>query len=209
MRKSAILSLNNRRLFYTIKKNNILILLALCYLVGILLGVFCLKGLSSLEAIAAYDFDKYCAARISGGFFSIFLKSLFSYIPLALIIFLLGTSIAGVAVVPFAVGYCGFRYGVMAAYLYKTHLLQGIAFNALLVIPCVIFTLFCYVLSAREAIGFSVRLIKLSLPKGQAANLYNDFRYYCKRFCLILLLLVCAAIVDAVLSLSFLKLFNL
>lgn len=208
MRKSAILSFNNRKLFYAVKKNNILILLALCYLVGILLGVFCLKNLTAIQNIALGDFDKYYQSRLESNFFNILLRSFFSYLPLGFVIFLLGTSIAGVAVVPFAVCYCGFDYGVMSALLYRNHLLQGIAFNALLVIPCVIFSLFSYLFCAREAIGFSVRLIKLSLPNGQAANLYNDFRFYCRKFLVIILLLLAGAIVDAVLSLSFIKFFN-
>lgn len=209
MRKSAVLTFNNRRIVDTLKKNNVLIILSVCYILGLLLGVLCLKNVEAIFEIAVANFSKYYSVRITEKFFGVFIHSFSAYLPFAFLLFLSGTSIAGMALVPIAVCYCGFDYGIFSAFLYKNFLLQGIAINALLVIPCTLFAVFGYLLSAREAMRFSSRLVKISLPRGQAANIYNDFRIYWKRFVLILLLFIAASLLDTILSISFLKLFNL
>lgn len=208
MKRATIVNLNKSKFVNVISKNNIVIIMAIFYALGILFGVLWLKNSQSILEIARQSFSDYLAARENKGMFSVFLSSFMGTLPIALLLFLCGTSIVGIVLTPLAVCYRGFEYGVLSGFLYTTFSLQGIAFNSLILIPCTILAVFGYIISGREALKFSLKLAKISMPKGQAANLYSDFKTYCKIFILILILFVFSALLDAIMSVSFLKFFN-
>lgn len=208
MKRSTIVNLNKSKFVDVISKNNIVIIMAFFYALGILFGVLWLKNSQSISKIAEQTFSDYLTVRAGKGMFSVFAASFAGSLPTALLLFLCGTSIVGIVLTPLAVCYRGFEYGILSGFLYITYSLQGIAFNSLILIPCTILAVFGYIVSGREALKFSLKLAKISLPKGQAANLYGDFKTYCKIFLLILLLFVLSALLDAIMSVSFLKFFS-
>ena len=63
--------------------------------------------------------------------------------------------------------YCGFDYGICTGYLYSNYLLQGIAFNSLILIPCTLISIFGYLLLSREAFYFSLQLLRLTMPNAK------------------------------------------
>ena len=208
MKRTTIVNLNKSKFVNVISKNNIVIIMTFFYVLGILLGVLWLKNSQGIFDIAKQSFSAYLSERSAKGLFSVFLSSFSSLLPVALLLFLCGTSIVGIVLTPLAVCYRGFEYGILSGFLYSTFSLQGIAFNSLILIPCTILAVFGYIISGREALKFSLKLARISMPKGQAANLYNDFKTYCKIFILILILFVFSALLDAIMSVSFLKFFN-
>ena len=86
-------------------------------------------------------------------------------------------------------------------------MLKGIAFNALLLIPTMLFCAIALFILGRNAFSFSLLLARISLPGGQAVNLYNFFQNYCKK--LIFILFILSAIIDAVMSVSFIRFFDI
>ena len=178
------------------------------YIIGLLIGVLSLTGgSSSLHEATKQTLDAYLTARTGKGFFSILLSSLIYQVPFVLIAFLCGTSLVGVALVPLIICYKGFTIGLLSAMLYATYSLKGITFMVLLVIPYTIVSVIALLLAARESIGFSLLLVRLSMPKGTATSIYNDFKNYCARYLFLLIVLLAAAIVDAILSLAFMRFF--
>ncbi len=208
MKRTAIINLRKTKFAGSFAENRLIIILMFVYVVGIAAGALFLRLSGTVYSIAQNSFNSFLLTRTDKDFFGIFITAFTSLLPAALILFLCGTSVVGVALSPIAVCYCGFNYGITAAYLYKQYLLQGIAFNSLILIPCTVLAVIGYLISGREAFIFSLRLVRISMPKGQAANMYDEFKRYCKKFSLIILLYVVSALADAVLSVSFLKYFS-
>lgn len=208
MKRTAIVNLTKLKWINTLSKNKLLISFAFIYVFGIFLGTLFLKNSSAVFNVATLNFEEYLDIRLNRGFFDIFLNSFISALPIALLIFLCGTSLIGIALTFFSLTYCGITYGITAAFLYSNHALIGIAYNSLILIPCTVLTALGFLLSGKEAFIFSLRLAKLTMPRGQIANVYSDFKNYCIKFALIVFILIGSAILDAVLTKSFIGYFN-
>ncbi len=208
MKNSAILNLNKTNFFAVFVKNRFLILLLLCYVLGIIFGVVCTKGSDAVFDIAKADFDNYLSVRQDTSFFNVFIDAFFSLLPICLVLFLCGTSVVGIVLIPIAVCYCGFDYGISTAYLYKQYLLQGIAFNSLILIPCTLIAIIGYILISREAFSFSYQLLRLTAPNNKSQNVYTGFKGYCRHFIMIIFIFIGSALADSLLNLAFLKFFN-
>lgn len=208
MRNSAILNLNRTKFFEVFIKNKFLILLLLCYVTGIVFGVVWLKGSDAVFDIAKADFENYLSVRHSSSFFNVFISAFFTALPICLILFLCGTSVVGIVLVPIAVCYCGFDYGICTSYLYKQYLLQGIAFNSLILIPCTLIAVIGYMLLSKEAFAFSYQLLRVTMPNNNNQNVYTGFKGYCRRFVVIIFIFIGSALADALLNLAFLNFFN-
>ena len=208
MRHTGIVNLSRSKFANTVLKNNVVIILAICFVVGIIVGVLAIGNSEALLNIAKSDFDSYLTLRRNSSFGNIFFSSFLSVLPYALLIFLCGTSIVGIALTPLSVMYRGFCYGLTAAYLYNTMSLQGIAFNSLILIPTTLIAVFGYLTCGREAVNFSINLAKISMPNGQAVSIYNDFRLYCKRSLIYFIFYIASALLDAIMCGSFIKFFN-
>lgn len=208
MRHSGIVNLSRSKFANTVLKNNVVIILAICFVIGIIIGVMVIGNNDTLLNIAKSDFESYLTIRRNGSFGNIFLSSFLNVLPYALLIFLCGTSIVGIALTPLSVMYRGFCYGLTAAYLYNAMSLQGIAFNSLIIIPTTLITVFGYLTCGREAFNFSINLAKISMPNGQAVSIYNDFRLYCKRSLIYFVFYIASALLDAIMCGSFIKFFN-
>ncbi len=208
MRRSTIVNLNTSRFLNTLKHNYLVIIFTVVFVLGIVFGAIWVSRNDTINSIASENFSGYMAVRNDSGVFKIFIASFFNLLPFALLIFLCGTSLVGIALTPIAVCYKGFQYGVMAGYLYKTFLLKGIAFNALMLIPCTIVAAMGLIVSGKLAFNFSYILAKVSIPRGQAVNLYSFFQNYCKQFSLTLLIFTLSAAIDAIMSAAFMNFFT-
>lgn len=208
MMHTKIINLRRTKFISSFSKNRLIIMLTAAYILGLFLGVLFLRQSNAVLNIAQNSFKGYVTIRTTKDFFGIMLKAFTDFLPTLLILFLSGTSVVGIALAPIGIGYCGFRYGITAGFLYKQYLIQGIAFNSLILIPCTVFSVIGYFIAAREALKFSFRLVRISLPKGQAANIYDDFKLYCIRFIIIILIFILSSAVDAAMSVLFLKYFS-
>ena len=208
MRHSGIVNLNKSNFFKTITKNNVVIFMALFYIIGIVVGVISLANSDAVLAFAAADFESFLNIRSGSEFTRIFISSFLGILPFALLVFICGTSLVGVALTPLALVFRGFEYGVLSGFLYKELSLQGIAFNSLILIPTTLVCVFGFLFAGKQAFNFSLHLARISMPKGQTTGVYNDFKTYCKHFLLSLIFFVIAALLDAVMCVSFIKFFE-
>lgn len=208
MRNSAILNLNRTKIFNVLSKNKFTFSILLCYVIGIVLGVVCLKNSQTVYNTAKSDFVNYLSVRYNLAFFNVFLNAFLAVLPFCLVIFLCGTSVVGVVLIPICVCYCGFEYGICTAYLYKQYLLQGIAFNSLILIPATLVSILGYILLSKEAFGFSVQLLRITMPNYNNVGVYSGFKGYTKRFLLLILIFIGSALADSLLNFAFLDFFN-
>ena len=209
MRKGTVLSLKNFRFAEFIAKNNILVILVLLFIAGIIFGIFSEQKISFISDYASSYLDGFISERTGASFFSVMLESFMSSCAVLLVIFASGTSMLGVLLVPFAAVLRAVLYGAVSAVLYSQYSVKGIAFNTVLIVPSALIFIFSLLLAARESVKFSAIILKISFPGTQAVNLSFDFKNYCGRYLFILLIALLSAIIDAVLSCSFIAGLNI
>jgi len=130
------------------------------------------------------------------------------YLIVYLAFFAAGASATGVVFVPLLCCCLGLYYGTLAAYSYTTFAIKGIAFNSVVVIPAALIYTLCILFAAKESFVFSSVILRLLLPKSKPVNAAGEFKYYSGKFILLSVFTLLAAIVDAVVSASFLKYFT-
>ncbi len=198
---------NKTSLFEVINQNNSLIFMAFSLLLGFLAGVLIFKtkntvsGYYSKEFILLYN-------KLNSGFMGAVLYSLLEQLPYAAAIFLSGTCMVGAVLVPSTLLIRGAVYGMMMAYAYFAHGLLGIVFSLLILIPAAVIASIGIILSAREALGFSLSLARLALPDAKKPRIEQDFNLYSLRQLFVLIFFVSAAFIQALMSVSFISFFN-
>lgn len=207
MRKGLIVNLKRLKLFDYVTLNKIFILLCVLFIAGITVGSVIYQKNTSIVEFSKNIFENYIKIH-NKSWISVLFASFSKYLIILLLYFLSGTSMLGVAIVPFLIFWQGIVCGNLSSYLYATYALKGIAFNAIILVPpSIIFTICCF-FAARESINFSLLLAKLTLPKSKPANIYTDFRKYCGKFIIFIIFLILTAVADLVLNLLFLHFFS-
>ena len=145
----------------------------------------------------------------SSNFFKITISSFFNSMLFIFLAFSFGGSIFGVFLVPVCVALKGVLYGGVTSFLYSQYGLQGIAFNAVLIIPPAFVFLFAFLFASLEALDFSLTVLKLTFPKSVSTNLYFKFKKYSMKYLVISLIVLLSGIFDALISTNFLTKFNI
>ncbi len=208
MRKSAIIRFNISRVFLRLKNNILDIVFLLFFVFGLIIGCFLVRDYEPIKKASEDYFSSFLSSRNSSSFITIAFKSILDSLPIFLFVFLSGTSLIGVVLIPLLIFFKGSLIGVYTGYIYSNYLLKGIAFNALFFIPVNIVLIFALILCSKTSFTYSSVLLKISMPKSYSVNLSSNFQNYYKRFSLSALLLLLSAIIDALMSSSFLGLFN-
>ncbi|MBQ0083840.1 MAG: hypothetical protein KBS52_03635 [Clostridiales bacterium] len=208
MKRVATINLRKAKFFEIFSENKFLMVITVIYFIGVLLGVIFLKKSSAVFSVAANSFSAFVKVRSGSDFFSVLLSAFTSFLPIVLILFLSGTSVVGVVLSPLTISYCGFAYGITAGYLYSNFTLKGIAFNSLILIPCTLIAVIGYFICSRAAFNLSLNLVRVTLPQSSGGNIYGDFKAYCRKFSIILLLFALSSLLNAIMSVSFFKYFD-
>lgn len=204
MQKGKVLSLKNFKLADFVARNNILTILVVLIAGGIAVGIFTQSKIQLLSEYSADYLERFIALRSGESFVSVALSSFMGSALVLLLLFAAGTSMLGVVLVPLLTAVRGMFFGGVSALLYSQYAVKGIAFNAVLIIPSAFVFVIALLLAARESMRFSVLIAKISLPGSPSVNLAFDFKNYCGRYLFIALIVLASALVDAVLSYSFL-----
>ena len=200
-------SKNKTSLLETINQNNSLIFIAFCLLLGILAGVLIFKTKNSDLEYYSSEF-KYIYSRLNSGFLPAATYSFLNQLPFAAAIFLSGTCMVGAVLVPAVVMVRGAIYGIIMGYAYNSFGLMGIVFNLLIFIPSAVIAALALILSSREALGFSLSLARLALPETKKPHIEQDFKLYCMRQLFVLMFFALSALVQALMSISFISFFE-
>lgn len=205
--KSSKIKTNKTSILEAINQNNSLIFMVFCLILGFLAGVLIFKaqntsvGYYSKEFINLYN-------KLNSGFLSAGFNSILDQLPFVAAIFLSGTCMVGAVLVPSALAIWGAVYGMAFAYAYFTYGLMGIVFGLLILIPAAVIAAVGMILSAREAVGFSLSLARLAFPETKKPRIEQDFKLYCMRQLFVLIFFVASAFVQALMSASFIGFFS-
>ena len=208
MRKGIIVNLKRFKVFDYVTLNKIFLVLCALFIAGIVVGSAVFTKNNWLSDKAEALFNHYINTHTDTTFLKKLCVCSASYILILFLYFLSGTSMLGVAVTPFITVWQGILFGAVSSYLYKSHGLSGIAFNAIILIPpAVIFTVCCF-FAARYAIGFSLMTARLTLPRSKPASLYINFKNYCVKYLIFIGISLICTTIEIILNLLFLKFFN-
>lgn len=210
MRKGTVLSLKSyNKIFDFIKVNHVLLILTLLFVSGFVTGIFITDKYETIEKWNASFLENFILSRSGKSFWGITIKSFFNSMLFIILSFACGTSVLGIVFVPLCVGVRGFLYGGTAALLYSKHLLRGVAFHTVLILPVAIIFIFGFLFAAREALNFSIMLTKLTLPQSMPMNISFQFKSYCIKYLFILIIIFVSAVADAILCGNFLTVFSI
>ena len=208
MKRSTVLNLRQIGITDFLNKNKIFLLMAITFAVGCIAASFIYPENKKLQGIISDYFLNFLSHRIDKKFFNVFISSFLELAFYMLVIFLGGSSMFGVVLIPFIVLIRGLYYGGFSALLYSEFALKGVAFNALVFIPpALIFTL-CIFFAAKESINFSLRLARISLSNSLPSNISVEFKNYSGKYILFLFVSLISALIDAGLSTSLMQFFN-
>lgn len=195
-----------KKIHFSLGQHQALLGLTLCLLLGVLAGALYYK----CHAASGFFNQSFAQYRqsLGGSFFKVLLDSVLRMLPYAAGVFLSGTCLAGMLLAPVITAVCGYNFGVLAGHLYAAYRLNGIMFHLLLICPWATLMSMALLLSAREAVGFSLSIARLAFPGRHTAMLDRDFKLYCTRQLFVLLCFSAAALLRTVLSCCFASFFS-
>ncbi len=174
------------------------IVLFLFFFAGLVLGAFAVRKNSSLLLDRLLSlFQNYSVVKAGQSAAVNFSNALFKQIILLLSTFCIGLCAVGMPflyLVPF--GY-GVGTGVVSAFLYKTYMLKGIGYCALILYPGVILTAAALVFACSVGAEMSRFLMNGLLAKDAAKE--ETFRQYCLKFLIAMGVAAGAALVETAL----------
>ncbi len=208
MNKGRVLNFSGIKLLEQLKNNAYFIICSTFLVIGIIFGLIFFDDIKSLSDLLAEFFADYLNSRENKSFLKIVFTSYFKQLFLFLIVFILGTTLFGVVTIPLTISFCGFFYGSAVAFLYSNFALKGVAFNAAIFLPTLILLLMFLIFASRQAMIFSLRIVKLTLPNSLCENLFFSFRDYALNYLFLTLGAITSALLDGLTSVTMLKFFE-
>ncbi len=179
------------------------------YLIGFTIGLvlICGKNKVFLDYIEE-TFELLYFQKNNESFFKLLILDYLKFLPLIFITYAFGTSIIGCVFIPSVSIFKGTYDGLLISYIYSFAGLSGMGFSALIIIPGNLVYVLLLILSTREAISFSDRILKNALPKGTKLNLFSDFKIYSIRNLIIGAISILGALINTSTTIIFIDYFG-
>lgn len=194
--------------FSNIKRNAAFLVFAILIALGVLLGVLSYTNFAPVQSEAKELFSAHYLLHNNVSFFKLAGQTLLNIIPIAFLAFVIGTSAVGCVLIPVLPLLLGFLFGIISAFIYDTQEIMGVVYNLLILLPPSLVAFFGLLLCCRESFGFSKLLAIMCVKGGKCFNLYLDFKNYSIRYLIILIFFIVYALVDASLTLLFIRFFK-
>ncbi len=210
MHKGTVVNLGQYKNIIVFLKNNwCLLTLTISFLIGVTFGIFSTQKNDVLLKFFENFAENFISLRLSKKLFDIFLNSLLINFSFLLLIYVFGTSVTGVTFAPILITIRGYLFGALAGIFYADYSLKGIALSTLILIPPTIVSVIFLIISAREAMNYSLAVIGLTLPTAKPKNLSCHFSMFTKRNLLLIIPLIIAALLDGWLSIKLFAFINI
>ncbi len=206
MKNSTVLDLKSIKAFAFLKNNYLLLLMCVFFILG--LGFANFSDAAFLKKIGLFFTDYFFKNHFGIEFFRLFFLTLAIYSVSLLMQFIFGVSLMGIVTVPLISAFHGLLYGAVSSQLYENFALKGVAFNLTVLLPSFLIFSAASVLAACESLSFSILLARSTLPNSRPVNFFIDFKNYCGKFLIFLLIIIFASLVDAIFSKTFLGFFD-
>lgn len=206
MKKTKVVHLGSSKLFTLIKENLIVVIFALIFILGVLIGCLVFRGGHLIkEADILSDF--FVTSKADSSFFNIFFTSFLLSFCFLFSIYLLGTSLLGLAFIPVVIFLRGLISGLFLCDLYTFGAINALVVNLLTVIPGTVISVLALISAACRCLNLSYSLGKLSLGDGQALQRI-DIKRYLINFAVLIFVTVIASLFEAFMSIAFKNFFN-
>ena len=197
MKKSGVVYLGNSKFIALVRENLIIVIFTLIFALGTLISTVFI-GSESLKNLSEGFLDLFLKNRISAGFFSQFLFSfVFSFV-FIFSAFIFGTSLLGMAFVPFIIFSRGIFSGLLLAALYTDFGLIGIAVNLLSVLPGTIVCVLALINVSSDSMNLSYQIGKTVIGNGQNIYKFNITRLL-KKYSLALIITAIGSLFEVIL----------
>lgn len=181
-----------------------LILLTALFTAGMAFGAVLVKSSANHEWLEKLLnlLQEYSIMRSSQSLFSTMCNSLFANLLFLAVAFIAGLCAMGLpflALLPFV---RGLGMGAVFGYLYSAKALAGVGYCLLILLPGAILSTATLLIGCREGITMSFDVFSVINGK-KTLDGYHNFRLYCIRFGILLALLACASLADALFAKAF------
>ncbi|MBE6729573.1 MAG: hypothetical protein E7568_05005 [Ruminococcaceae bacterium] len=207
MKSSGVVHLRNFKFISVLRDNIGIVVFTLLFTLGVLIGTLLFSSDFFIDE-ANSIVEIFSNLRSSGTYLKIFSATFVFSFAFLFAVFLFGTSLLGIAFVPFIVAIRGVFSGLLLSGIYTRYALDGITLNMLTLIPSTIICVLVLIKSATESLNFSYSLGKLAINEERRASSLN-IKYVIKRFCLYILITVIGCLFEALLAVVFKKFFVL
>ncbi len=192
-----------------IKKNKILVFLAIFLLFGIFFGAILMKLadeniIKFVNTLFLSDFKE----RLNKPLLEVFIASISSTFIFVLISFFMGLSMWGfilAPIIPFARGVC---IGLCEGYLYSAYGIKGICFHALIFLPGIFISSIAVLLMTREAMKISNCFSSSVFSNSNTGAISTSIKLYFIRSGCITIIILISSVIDLISSLMFSKFFS-
>lgn len=188
-------------------ENTLGIALSIAAIAGMIVGMLGIDSKYPLNSIGSgFLFGDNVAERLSRSFTEVFTSSLSSYFLMMLLIFLLGLSLWGFAVIPLVVAYKGYGIGFFSGYLTLAYGMKGFAIYALVILLGACISTLAIVISAVQAMRMSFNVFKLASPQSNVnKRLFSSIKRFTLRMSVLMIVLCVCALLDGLMNLLFSK----
>lgn len=190
-------------------KNCHIVLMAFLLVLGVLVGGILIRNDSLYDVFDLPKFfQNFIAARNSGGFSSVYVRSFLSSF-----LFLLGAYCSGFFVYGFIPSVLlpfvkGLGIGAVCGYVYQTFGLKGVAFAMLVVLPPAFLQGFLLMLACKASFRSSLSLAGFLIKGNNLIHPQQVFKAYNISFLILLLFAAGVALLDSILSNIFMGVFG-
>ena len=188
-------------LIEAVRSNLATVLLALCFLVGMVSGALITRNVdvSILDKVDFLFYSNFQERAFTAGFFCVLCHLLHFVLGLCWHVFFAAFRCWGVFAVPAILFFRGLGLGLTSGYLYATHGFHGVIFHFLVILPGAFVCCLALLLAGRESMRFSRRIT------GTAGS---GMKLYCLRYGAVLAMCFLAALLDLLTTVCFAGLFS-
>lgn len=207
-----VFSLSNSNVKQTvsfIKERKIEIIYGLFLCLGLILGAV-FSGKQTLDGLdLSVFFNNFLLSHRNGSFLNVFLNALSSGFLYILFCFFSGMFALGGLSNALIILFKGSSVGLLMGYSYLFYGLKGLAFAFIIILPGAFVACIAFILSCKESFLFSLNFFRLFTKQPTLKSVVQDFKLYCIKFVIYLILIILSALLDGILTYAFWGVFGL
>lgn len=203
---NAMVYKHKRNITTLLKSNILLIIISAVLLLGMMIGSFSVNICEDNNYYGISDYFKsYILFLNENDFFGVFLNSIFMFVLLIFINYILGLCVIGNFISIFIFFIFSFGVGSVSGFLYKIYSLNGVCFFSLIILPGLFLFTINYILSLKQSFCFSRELFKLVKSENSVSV---NFKSYSIKFLIHFILSLIICLINTFFSYTFCGMFE-
>ncbi len=203
-------STNFNKSYKVLAINKFFIFSSVLLLLGILAGTLSVGYINGgYEDMVLRTFDSFISLRQESNFLELFFISFFKEFCIISVVLFSSFGVIGIPVVPLMLVFRGFTSGVLSGVLYRYYSLHGIAFSNLILLPSDLICFFAIIYLSSKCFELSLKFFSLLRDvSSKGVVLRPSCVIAARKFLLCVVAVVVSALVQAILTVGFIRFFN-